>query len=254
MAQIEDVRSYWDGRADLGFEAGSGDVMLKRLEIDAIASYVSDGLRILDVGCGNGFTAIEIARRYQVEIVGLDYAPKMIDAAIEAAEKAGLKDRLEFRIADIQDLPDDLGRFNLVYGERVLINLQEWSTQLSALRTISRLLEPDGRYVMCESSQDGLDTINRYRESAGLDAISSPWHNRYLRDEEVQTADLHDLCLDETNDFSSTYYFLSRVVNAWLAHREGREPSYDAEVNQLATLLPSFGGMGQTKIWVWRKR
>ena len=60
--------------------------------------------------------------------------------------------------------------------------------------------------------------------------------------------------LEEVRFISSTYAFLSRVVNAWLAKKEGEEPSYDAPVNKLALELPAFGGIGQTKIWVWRKK
>ena len=37
-----------------------------------------------------------------------------------------------------------------------------------------------GHLVLCEAFQDGLDEINEFRKSAGLEIISSPWHNKYL--------------------------------------------------------------------------
>jgi hypothetical protein len=106
---------------------------------------------------------------------------------------------------------------------------------------------------MCEHSQDGLDRLNQLRLRAGLTAIVPPWHNRYLREAEAEAARFTDARLEALLDFSSTYYFLSRVVNAWLSAQEGQEPSYDAVVNQLAHCLPSLGDVGQGKVWLWRK-
>jgi hypothetical protein len=146
-----------------------------------------------------------------------------------------------------------MGKFDMIYTERTLINLPDWSTQSKAIADISKLLVESGRYVMCESSQDGLDSINSLRQKLGLNLITPPWHNRYLKDAEVAKLAIPGIKLEEVRDFSSTYYFLSRVVNVWMAAREGKEPEYDAPVNQLALELPAFGNIGQTRIWAWRK-
>ena len=76
-----DIHSFWNSRAVLGQAAGSNDVIAKQLEIETLASYVKDGDRILDFGCGNGVTALDFARRHQVDVLGIDYAEEMIDAA-----------------------------------------------------------------------------------------------------------------------------------------------------------------------------
>ena len=59
--------------------------------------------------------------------------------------------------------------------------------------------------------------------------------------------------LDGCVYYSSTYYFLSRVVNAWEAAQSGKDPDYDAPVNQLALKLPPIGDFGQGRLWLWRK-
>ena len=251
--QMKDVMTFWNDRANLGPAAGSKDLIAKQLELKAIAAYVRDGMRILDAGCGNGVTAIEIARDHDVEILGLDYASKMIEAAQNSARKEALKGTVTFRVGDIRDLPDDLGLFDLVYTERVLINLPDWPAQQDTLRKLAHVLNVGATYVMCENSQNGLDQINHLRQQIGLPQITAPWHNRYLVDEEVESLVMDDLKLEETQPFSSTYYFLSRVVNAWMAQQEGREPAYDAPVNRLALKLPAVGDTAQVKIWVWRK-
>jgi hypothetical protein len=106
---------------------------------------------------------------------------------------------------------------------------------------------------MLENSQDGLDKINLLRQQVGLQPVKAPWHNRYLKDSELQTFSVPGVVLEKVIFHSSTYYFLSRVVNAWLAAQEGKEPDYDSPVNELALRLPAIGDLGQGKVWVWKR-
>jgi SAM-dependent methyltransferase len=253
-ARTEDVRDFWNGRAGLGQAAGSQDVLLKQLEMDTIAGYVRDGMRVVDAGCGNGVTAIDLATRHDIDLVGIDFAERMVEAATTmAGGAAGLRGRVRFDVADVNDLSRITERFDLAYTERTIINLPDWGAQRAAIGQIGSLLRPGGSYVMCEHSQDGLDELNALRMRVGLDAITPPWHNRYLRDAEIAAAEIPGLTLREVNHYSSTYYFLSRVANAWLAAREGRQPSYDAPLNHLGIALPSIGTHGQGRVWVWQK-
>jgi hypothetical protein len=59
--------------------------------------------------------------------------------------------------------------------------------------------------------------------------------------------------LMEIIPYSSTYYFLSRVVNAWLANEKGMEPNYNAKINKLAFKLPSISDCAQGKIYLYKK-
>jgi len=250
---FEKVREYWNSRADLGQWAGSKDVIAKQLEIEAIASYVKDGMKILEIGCGNGITAIELAARFNVNVTAFDYAEEMITSARKYAEKATLKGSVNFAVGDVLSMPDYNNRFDLIYTERVLINLPDWEAQSRAVVDITSLLANGGCYVMCENSQEGLDNLNQLRECAGLDIISPPWHNEYFLDYKLAQLSIPEVVLETVNVYSSTYYFLSRVVNAALAVREGKDPAYDSEINQLALQLPSIGDCGQGRIWLWRR-
>jgi len=250
----KDVHAFWNNRAALGLDAGSNDVTAKQVEIEAIASYVKDGMRMLDFGCGSGVTALELASRFKVEIIGIDYAEEMINTAHKLA--SGFKDKsssLRFQVGDAGSLSSLTGRFDMIYSERAIINMKNWVEQRDTIIALTELLVPGGSYVMCENSLEGLDSINELRLNVGLKAINPPWHNRYLSDKEINSIDIPGVTLEEVNHFSSTYYFLSRVVNAWLSEREGKEPSYDAPVNKLALSLPTIGKSGQGRIWVWRK-
>jgi len=258
------------------------DHIAKRLEIEAIARYVKDGMTVLDVGCGDGETAIELAQRYDVIIEGLDSDATFVERASVAGTDAfwrGLFKRKGYQpmfiIGDILALSDwgkgnyDLVKYDLVYTQRCLVCLPDWETQKRAIANIARCLKPGGLYVMCECSQDGLDAVNAMRECIGLPPIVPPAWDRYLRDAEIEPYRrkiarkylgrfpqpmIESLTLEGIDDYSSTYYFLSRVVNARLAADEGREPDYDAPVNRLALTLPPIAGLrGQGRVWLWRK-
>lgn len=248
------VQDFWNERAVLGAAAGSNDVIAKQIEIEALSRYAKDGSKVLDFGCGNGITALELAKRYRIEIRGIDYAKEMIDSANELARQSSLLGAASFSVGDVETLRSISERFDLVYTERVLINLRDWEEQREAIEILVGLLRPGGLYAMCENSEDGLQMINALRANVGLPPISAPWHNRYLRDSEVETLSIPGVRLEDVNCYSSTYYFLSRVINASLAAKSGEPPAYDAPVNQLALALPPLGGrLGQGRIWVWRK-
>jgi len=72
---------------------------------------------VLDVGCGTGKTACYIVKEYGCKVVGVDILERMIDRANERAKREGVEDRVEFRVADAQDLPFEDTLFDVVIGE-----------------------------------------------------------------------------------------------------------------------------------------
>jgi len=94
------------------------------------------------------------------------------------------------------------------------------------------------------------------RVRTGLAPIAPPTHNRYLREDEVAALRLPGLSLTDVRYFTSTYHFLSRVVNAALAAERGEEPTYDSPINRLALRLPGdlVPNLGQGVAWVWKRQ
>ncbi len=72
-------------------------------EIDFLwdALGLARGQRVLDVGCGPGRHALELARR-GVAVVGVDASPEFVDLGREAATAKGLSAR--FEVLDVRDL------------------------------------------------------------------------------------------------------------------------------------------------------
>ncbi len=59
-----------------------------------------EGRTMLDVGCGPGLYCIELARIGASKVVGIDFAPKMIELAKQFAQKSGVHNKCEFITAD----------------------------------------------------------------------------------------------------------------------------------------------------------
>lgn len=247
-------KDFWNQRAQLGVYAGTNDLVAKELEINAIASYVQSGMSILDFGCGNGTTAIEIAKKNEIELLGIDFAQDMIANASTTARLTSLKGQVDFCVGNHRSLSKLNTKFDLIYSERALINLDSWEEQLEAIINITQLLKPKSKYIMCENSADGLKQINSFRTCLDLDPIIAPWHNCYFTDHDVTSAHIPNCSLVDVVSFSSSYYFISRVLNAALARQDKREPKYDDFINLLALKLPSIDICSQVKLWIWEKQ
>jgi SAM-dependent methyltransferase len=102
------------------------------------------GLRVLDVGCGDGAYSLAAARR-GAQVVGVDASRPMLTAARVRANEALL--RVEFEHADAAALPFEEGRFDVALAVTVLCFVPD---PAAALREMSRVLAPGGRLVLGE--------------------------------------------------------------------------------------------------------
>src|SRR6185369_5422672 len=81
---LEEIRDFWTRQAVQHGEspaASWSDRMVIEMEIREILKRLSDGDRILDVGCANGFSTVQFAAQRKARIRGIDYIPEMIEQA-----------------------------------------------------------------------------------------------------------------------------------------------------------------------------
>lgn len=104
---------------------------------------------VLDVGCGVGVTPCYLAKRHGCRVVGVDIRDRMIDRSNERAKREGVEDRVEFRVADAQDLPFEDDLFDAVICESVLAMVPD---KPKAMHEYVRVTKPEGYVGLNEST------------------------------------------------------------------------------------------------------
>lgn len=105
---------------------------------------------ILDIAAGTGDFSILEAKRTKAQITAIDISQKMLDIAIQKAEKNGLSQRIAFQKADSLAMPFDDNTFDVAtvgFGVRNFVDIPKGLTE------IRRVLRPGGRLVVLELSE-----------------------------------------------------------------------------------------------------
>jgi arsenite methyltransferase len=114
---MENKPSFFDFAAEVGLTKHFGGLESTQKLVEL--GHIRTDAIILDVGCGVGTTACFLAKRYGCRVVGVDIHARMVERSEERARREGLTDRVEFRVADAQNLPFEDGLFDLVITESV---------------------------------------------------------------------------------------------------------------------------------------
>lgn len=70
--------------------------MFERHDLTFEHCGVPTGAKVLDIGCGSGRYSIEFAKRGASRVVGIDFAPSMIEFSQKVAQQMGVIDKCEF--------------------------------------------------------------------------------------------------------------------------------------------------------------
>ena len=105
---------------------------------------ITDGKRVLDVGCGTGTLAIMTKQIHpDAEVVGIDADSKILGIARDKAAKAGMRVTLDQGMAD--ELPYADSSFDRVLSSLFLHHLST-ENKRRTLREVFRVLRSDGRF------------------------------------------------------------------------------------------------------------
>jgi SAM-dependent methyltransferase len=129
---------FWADNADL-FDAGVSRYM--QTFLDAVA--IEPTMHVLDVGCGNGLTTREAARR-AASATGVDLSARMLDLARRRASDAGLSN-ISFVQADVQVADLGEARYDRVISRN---GVMFFGDPVAAFANLARALKPDGRMVL----------------------------------------------------------------------------------------------------------
>ena len=128
------------------------------------------GVRILDAGCGLGWSTIALAQAYPgATVIGIDLDAPSIERARQNATEAGVDDRVTFEVADAVD-PKYAGSFNAVF---ILEAVHDLSRPVEVLRALRNACAEDGTViVMDERVADSFgaigDPVERFMYAASV--------------------------------------------------------------------------------------
>ena len=151
------------------WDKGSYEVTAEQLA--PVAPVVADGVEpvsghaALDLACGTGNEALELARR-GAEVTGFDGAPRLLEVAAQRAESEGLK--VTWTQGDLTDLPFEDDTFRIVTS---VFGLIFTSSPKDSADEIRRVIEPEGRVAFTSWVEEGL--FKRMQEMAKAAVASS---------------------------------------------------------------------------------
>lgn len=161
--------------------AAKGFTGLYRRIAEEITDEVKSG-KILDIGTGPGYVAIEIAKlNSHLEIVGIDLSPKMVSIANKNSELKRtyypegdhLGGRVTFEIADAHDLPYHDNSFDFVFST---FSLHHWKRRDRVLNECARVVKDNGLVWIYDFRRDA----TRQEIKKTIDANRTDFRHLYL--------------------------------------------------------------------------
>jgi cyclopropane-fatty-acyl-phospholipid synthase len=146
-----------------------GDATLEEAQ-DAKKAHIAaklalaHGQRVLDIGCGWGGLAMDLASRFQVDVLGVTLSEQQLTLAKERAQARKLDARVHFDLRDYRDLE---GPFDRIVSVGMFEHVGRPNYQ-TFFDTIARLLDDNGVALV--------HAIGR----AGEPGVTNPWIAKYI--------------------------------------------------------------------------
>jgi len=194
-----------------GYMAPGGPGNVAKL-LDGLETH---GQRILDIGCGIGGPAFEMARTHGANVVGIDLEAPLIARAQQSAMDLGLDDRCRFQTVEVGPLPFADESFDIVISSGAFTQIKDKAGILGEAYRVLRpgghlscydWLKPDGEYsddmhywFKLEELTYALDTLESYRDQFAnigfVDVVAqdaTEWYRAEVRREyELMRGDLY---------------------------------------------------------------
>jgi SAM-dependent methyltransferase len=197
---------------------------LDELEWFATGLELAPACRLLDVACGAGGPALELARRTGCHVVGVDVDPDAVEHANAAARELGLEELARFVEADASaGLPFAEGAFDAIVCIDAVTHLRG---RAPVLREWARLLRAGGRLAFTDPLvvTGVLDSDElAERLSIGYVAIVPPGEDERL----LAAAGLEVLAVEDTT--AAVAEIAARRAEARAASAEGLVQAEGAE-------------------------
>jgi len=123
-----------------------------------LSEGLAEGSNVLEIAPGPGYLAIELAKRRNLRIIGLDISETFVAIARENAQRAGAG--IAFQHGDVSAMPFENEKFDFLICTSAFKN---FSDPLTALNEMYRVLKPGGKVwisdLRCDVSNETIDSF-----------------------------------------------------------------------------------------------
>ncbi|MYB34965.1 MAG: methyltransferase domain-containing protein [Gammaproteobacteria bacterium] len=132
--------------------------------------HLGPGKRVLDLGCGLGGPAVELARLYGAHVTGLTNCEPHVSVATQYAQEQEVGDLVEFYYGDFMDIPFSDGTYDVAINHGSLCHVHDKTAYLEG---VYKTLKPGGRW----QTLDGFLTGKPLSESqeTGHQCLQQNW-------------------------------------------------------------------------------
>lgn len=165
---------YWTRESGPGY--GLEDAQRDKLDLICRKLDLRPGMRLLDVGCGWASLLVHAAKHYGVHAVGVTLSARQREYGIARVRAAGLDDRVEIRLQDYREIPDQ--PFDAISSIEMGEHVGQHNYPVYAAR-LHDLLRPHGRLLLQQMSRGAAGENNAPGGGAFMESYVAP--DMYMR-------------------------------------------------------------------------
>lgn len=154
-------------------------------------------LKIADIGCGTGASAIQLAQELDAEISAVDFLPEFLEVLQTRAKEHGVADKITTLCCSMNTLPFADEEFDVIWSEGAIYNMG-FEAGVSAWK---RFLKPGGKLIVSE-----ITWLTAERPSE----LQSYWNSEYP---EIDVASAKISILERHRYGPEGYFYLPK--NCW---------------------------------------
>jgi ubiquinone/menaquinone biosynthesis C-methylase UbiE len=200
----------------------------------ATRAGIDQNSKLLDMGCGNGTTAMWLGRTRGCQIVGVDLSGVRINNAMEAMEKESdvLRERMRFEKASAIDLRFEDGLFTHVWSQATIYHIPD---KVATLREAYRVLADGGIFIFDDLIKPKPDISDAARTHVYDRLLFDTYFSFHSYQDALQEAAFHVLeAQDLSTHLRTSYLTLARITREKGDEHDGKYKALSLAYEQMA--------------------